>query len=204
MGCSMHLGRHKRDWCSLTEPYLLGYRSKFSLFDLGQTTFYISRACNFIRSCARIKKSGFFYGLIYPYYRKEIFQLVRMNQIVSVRSWMGGFITNMKTFKKHIGNYKKIPAYVVAFSLDKDNYSIIRETSRLKLPLVSPVDSNSDPRNLMYPIPSNSSNYSSKEVYAHIFKRSIYFGLVDAIRGFKKKKRKSISRFRSNYGRRWN
>jgi ribosomal protein S2 len=203
LGCSMYLGRYRRDWTSLCEQYLSGYRNKFSIFDLSQTGFYLARATSFVEGCAARRRSGFFYGLIYKNDKNDIFRLIRINQIVTTRAWIGGFITNIRNFHKHVGNFKKVPSYAVAFSFDRENYSLVREGLRVRLPVVAPVDSNSDPQALMYPIPSNSSNFASKEMYCYVFTRAVYFGIAGAIRGFrKKKKRFNIRKF--GYGRRWN
>ncbi len=181
IGVALHVGRAKRDWIANSEKYLAGYRHNVAIFNLAITTFYLNRASRFVEISIGNYACGFFYGLN-PNDRKYVKMLFKFGQIVSFHRWSGGFLTNMRRFKKSIKNFNKVPAFVVSINLETRNYSVLREKFRLKIPLICPIDSNSDPAYAEYPIPGNASGRGTISYMNYCFSRAAFSGITRRIK----------------------
>ena len=182
IGAGMHVGRTRRDWVSVSERYLSGYRHGVSVLDLSQTSFFLRRASSFVEQATMNYARGFFYGFAGTGDRKIINFLANLGQVTSRTRWNGGFVTNTRQFKKRVKNYLLIPTFVVCFKLETRNYSVLREKYRLKLPLVCPIDTNSNPSYAEYPIPANSAGRSAVGFFGHQFAKATFSGIVKRIK----------------------
>lgn len=183
IGAGLHIGRTRRDWVPVSEKYLAGYRYSVAIFDMAQTSFYMSRAVKFVELAVSHHARGFFYGLGRGD-RKRIYTLAKFDQIVARTRWNGGFLTNMRKFKKKIRNFNKVPTFMVCFKFETRNYSALREKHRLKLPLICPIDSNSDPAYVEYPVPSNAPGRGTAGYFGHCFSRAVFSGIMKRIKNF--------------------
>ena len=200
IGTGLHIGRNRRNWTSVSERYLSGYRHSVSVFDLSQTSFHLKRASNFITAAVGRYGRGFFYGLTLND-KRAVTLLANLGQVVSYYRWNGGFLTNIKKFKTKIKNVKKVPSFVVCLKFEMRNYSALREKSRLKLPLICPIDSDSDPAYAEYPIPGNASARSTVNYFNYCFSRAVFSGISKRIKriAFVKKIKQKTSRLRGKY-----
>jgi ribosomal protein S2 len=176
IGAGMHIGKSKRENTAHSVRYISGYRAGASIFSLGSTSFFLSRAMNFVERAVYKYARGFFYGLSFKD-KKSARLLKKFNQVVSGGNWGGGFLTNTRRFRGRILNIRKVPHFVVCFRFGPENYSVLREKKRLKLPLIAPIDSNSSPEWMEYPIPSNSYGQGTSYYLAHCFSKSVFGGI---------------------------
>jgi len=186
VGMGFHIGCHRREWLPDSETYLVGYRHGVSIFDLAQTSFHLRRALKFVETVIARYGHGFFYGFTGQADRVRAEGLAALGQIVSTERWSGGFVTNTRQFHNCVFNTRKFPHFVVCFRFEIRNYSVLREKTRLKLPLVCPIDSNSDPSYAEYPIPAGASNRANVGYLGGLFSRA-------AFRGFGKRLRRLVS-----------
>jgi len=181
-----HIGHSRREWLPDSETYLVGYRHGVAIFDLAQTSFHLRRALKFVEAVVARYGHGFFYGFTNPADKAQVEALAALGQIVSAERWSGGFVTNTRQFSNCIFNTRKFPYFVVCFRFELRNYSVLREKTRLKLPLICPIDSNSDPTYAEYPIPAGASNRANVGYLGGLFSRA-------AFRGFSKRLRRIVS-----------
>jgi ribosomal protein S2 len=186
-----HIGSPKFNWQPISERFAVGYRNGLIIYNIAFSNFYIKKALNFVERCVFDFGRVYIYGLIKQYDSKNINIFRRIDQVVCIKPWHGGFITNFRTFKKYFKNNKSFSA-VVSLVHDHKNYSISHESSLIRLPIVSPVDSSVNPENFTYPIPANTVNSEMREYIALNFGIAVFKGLIR--RTFKRllKKKKKI------------
>jgi ribosomal protein S2 len=205
IGAGLHIGQSRREWNPLSERFIAGYRHTVAVFDLGLSTFFLKRALSFIELSVSRYARGFFYGLSVTDVR-SIKALFRFGQIVSYRRWNGGFLTNMRRFKRKIKNFSKLPSFVACLKFETRNYSVLREKHRLRIPLVCAIDSNSSMLHAEYPIPGNAGGRATLNLFNYYFVRSVFSGVSRRIRRiyYEKKNRKQLQQIRAmkNLGKR--
>lgn len=183
----------------------MGYRHTVAIFNLAITAFFLNRALRFVELSITNYARGFFYGLTVNN-RKSVKFLYKLGQIVSYHRWSGGFLTNIRRFKKKIKNFNKIPSFIVSIKLETRNYSVLREKARLKIPLICPLDSNSNPAYAEYPIPGNASGQATVNYFNHCFSLATFSGSLKRVKKIfvenrnKKKRMPQIRTRRSNSG----
>ena len=180
-GSGLHIGFAKRNWIMYSERYLAGYRHNVAVFDIAITAFFLVRAFRFVEASVANYARGFFYGLNVND-RRSVKLFYKLGQIVSFHRWSGGFLTNIRRFKKQIRNFSKIPAFTVSMKLETRNYSVLREKSRLKVPLICPLDSNSNPAYAEYPIPSNASGRATVVYLGSCFAQAALSGSIRRVK----------------------
>jgi ribosomal protein S2 len=176
-----HIGLHKYNWQPESERFAIGYRSSILIYNLSNSSFYLNRALNFVEKL--IYKFGrvYIYGLLKTKDKKFINKLTKINQVVCIKPWRGGFVTNARTFRKRIKNIRKRFSAVISLTYDYQNYSLPREAFIINLPSVSVVDSNAKADSFTYPIPINSSNNGVVRLLAYNFGIRIFKGLSKRI-----------------------
>jgi ribosomal protein S2 len=198
IGAGFHIGQSRREWTPLSEHFVAGYRHTVAIFDLGLSSFYFRRALHFVELGVSKYARGFFYGLSITDL-KSIRALCKFGQIVSYKRWNGGFLTNIKRFKRKIKNFSKLPSFVVCFKFETRNYSVLREKSRLHIPLVCPIDSNSSARYAEYPVPSNASGRATLNLFCYYFIQSVLSGFSRRVRRiyYEKKNKQNLQRLKA-------
>jgi ribosomal protein S2 len=181
IGLGLHIGCPRREWSPAAERYLAGYRHEVSIFDLAQTSFHLRRAVKFVEKVISKYGRGFFYGFT-GRDRPKAQLLAALGQVVSTERWSGGFVTNTRQFRGTVLNPRKIPNFVVCFRFETRNYSVLREKTRLKLPLICPIDSNSDPAYAEYPIPGSASNRANVGYLGQVFSKAAFSGFARRLR----------------------
>jgi len=172
-----HIGTHKFNWQPESERFAIGYRSNILIYDLASTSFYLNRAIKFVEKV--IIKFGriYFYGLDSYKDKKFIKNYVIINQVVTHKSWKGGFVTNVRRFKSKIKNARKRFSAVVSFNYSYKNYSLPKEAYLVGLPSVSVVDSNVKAENFNYPIPINADTFAITRMVAYNFGLYVFKGI---------------------------
>ncbi len=183
-----HIGTHKYNWQPESERFAVGYRSSMLIYNIAMTNFHFNRACFFIENLVYKYGRVYVYGLDKKNDRKFIRKLESLNQIVTTRSWSGGFVTNARIFRGKIKNIQKKFSAILGLSYDYQNYSLPREAKIMNLPSIGVVDSNANAETFAYPIPINSSNFGVTRFLSYIFTIKIFKGISKRILSrFKKK-----------------
>lgn len=217
-----YIGSKKVNWVPESEKFLVGYKSATAIYNVSIINYFFIKAKNFIQKSIALGCRGFFFGISIDLESSKFSNsfidhtLIKLDQIVTNKNWRGGYITNTKFFRRYIFNGQKKFAFVVSFKFDYTNFPIINETSRINLPLIIPIDSNSSViSKIAYPIPSNSSSLGPALILMRVFSISVFKGFQQRVyfsaKRFKKlqpiKRLSNNNNIKKNYiknGRRWN
>lgn len=216
-----YVGTKKNNWVPESEKFLVGYKNKISIYNVAISSFLLHRALDFVSNAVSLGARGFFFGLINfgeDVTNSSILNYKRLDQVVTKKNWRGGYVTNTKFFRSSILNGAKKFSFVVSLKFDYTNFPTISEATRIRLPLVMPVDSNSPVSCFMYPIPSNSTGSGVIQIYAYEFSNAVFRGICQKIAPFSmenfNKKLKYSTQGKRNFpykqsnnyanGRRWN
>lgn len=151
-------------------PYAYGTRAGITIIDLDQTLPLLRRAANLVRAVAKSRGSIVFIGTrpdLQPVVQKAARRLGNQGYSVGDR-WLPGTLTNRQHFfGSDVNKLKIIPDLVIILNPMK-NMSAIRECAMEHVPTIGIVDSNVDPRIVMYPIPANDENTRTAELIAGV------------------------------------
>ncbi|KAG5728387.1 hypothetical protein E4T56_gene19172 [Termitomyces sp. T112] len=148
-------------------PYAYGTRSGITVIDLDQTLPMLRRAANLVRAIASAGGQIVFIGTrpdLRPIVQKAADRLGSQGFHVGDR-WLPGTLTNkiplfgIETVKET----KVVPDLVILLN-PLSNMNAIHECAIEHVPTVGIVDSNVDPRIVMYPIPANDENTRTAEL----------------------------------------
>ena len=181
-----YIGTKKNNWIPESERFMIGYKSSISIYNIAISSFLFLRAVNFVSNSILSGGRGFFFGLLSTIGMPAdaILGYQNLDQVVTKKNWRGGYVTNTKFFRSSVLNGQKKISFVVSFKFDYTNFPVILEASRIKLPLVIPVDGNSIVSNFMYPIPSNSTGFGTIQIYAREFSNAVFRGIWQRIEPF--------------------
>ncbi|CAI5450304.1 unnamed protein product [Caenorhabditis angaria] len=155
---------------------LYGERLGVCIFDLETTKKYLVRALNFI---AHVSMRG---GMILfvTSNRDSMFDVEKaaeeVNQYSHVRKWQSGTLTNTRQL---LGASVRLPDTIVFMSTLTslgESHPAIVEATKMAIPTIGIVDSNSDPAYLTYLIPANDDTPNSTEYLLRLFKMAVKKG----------------------------
>ncbi|KAI6127820.1 ribosomal protein S2, flavodoxin-like domain-containing protein [Pisolithus croceorrhizus] len=130
-------------------PYAYGTRAGLTIIDLEQTLPLLRRAANLVRAVAQRKGT-----IIFGYHIGE--------------RWLPGTLTNRnQLFQEESQEYRLTPDLVVLLN-PLANMNAIRECAIQHVPTVGIIDSNADPRIVMYPIPANDDSPRTAQIIAGV------------------------------------
>lgn len=151
-------------------PYAYGSRAGITIIDLDQTLPLLRRAANLVRAVARSRGSIVFIGTrpdLQPVVQKAARRLGKQGYSVGDR-WIPGTLTNRRHFfGSGVENLKAIPDLAIILN-PMQNMNAIRECAAEHVPTIGVIDSNVDPRIVMYPIPANDENTRTAELIAGV------------------------------------
>ncbi|KAK7043651.1 hypothetical protein VNI00_008262 [Paramarasmius palmivorus] len=152
-------------------PYAYGTRAGITIIDLDHTLPLLKRAANLVRAVAVEGGQVVFLGTrpdLRPIVEKAAERMGRQGYHVGDR-WLPGTLTNKwKTFgHETVRGERVIPDLVVILN-PLANMSAIHECALLHIPTIGIVDSNVDPRIVMYPIPANDESTRTAEIVAGV------------------------------------
>lgn len=84
---------------------------------------------------------------------------------------------------KSLGGIRKIggrPDLIIIIDTNKEHLAI-NEATKLKIPVVAIIDSNSNPNYVNYPVPGNDDAIRSIKLYCHLFAEAALLGIQDAM-----------------------
>lgn len=148
-------------------PYAYGTRAGITIIDLDHTLPLLRRAANLVRAIAAANGSIVFIGTrpdLRPIVEKAAARLGNQGYHVGDR-WLPGTLTNKIHIFGHnaLRNQQIVPDLVILLN-PIPNINAIRECALNHVPTVGIVDSNVDPRIVMYPIPANDESTRAAEI----------------------------------------
>ncbi|KAI6005899.1 ribosomal protein S2 [Pisolithus albus] len=149
-------------------PYAYGSRAGLTIIDLEQTLPLLRRAANLVRAVAQRNGTIIFVGT-----RPDLQNTIqRASERLGVQGyhigerWLPGTLTNRnQLFQEKSQEYRLTPDLVV-FLNPLANMNAIRECAIQHVPTVGIIDSNADPRIVMYPIPANDDSPRTAQIIA--------------------------------------
>ncbi|KAF5365758.1 hypothetical protein D9758_003178 [Tetrapyrgos nigripes] len=152
-------------------PYAYGTRSGITVIDLDQTLPLLRRAASLVRAIAANDGQIVFIGTrpdIRPVVQKAAERLEEQGYHVGDR-WLPGTLTNKWQFFGHevVRTQRVVPDLVILMN-PIQNMNAIRECALENVPTIGIVDTNVDPRIVMYPIPANDESTRTAEIIAGV------------------------------------
>lgn len=164
-----HYGHSKGLMHPAYAPFAYGVRAGVVIIDLDATLPYLRRAANVVRGVAARGGSVVFVGSrpeLAPAVRKAA-QRMGHNAFHIGEKWKPGTLTNKHSlFGFETVQKTKVVPDLVIFLNPLQNMSAIRECALEHIPTIGIVDSNVDPRIVMYPIPANDDSVRTGELVA--------------------------------------
>ncbi|KAJ7172652.1 ribosomal protein S2, flavodoxin-like domain-containing protein [Mycena filopes] len=152
-------------------PYAYGVRARSTIIDLDHTVPLLRRAANLVRAVAFAGGQILFIGT-----RPDLRQVVKtaagrigkQGYYISDR-WIPGTLTNTaELFTPQVADETiSIPDLVILLN-PLSNLTCIRECALAHVPTIGIIDSDADPRIVMYPIPANDESPQTAEIVAGI------------------------------------
>ena len=167
-----HLGHSRSLLNPNFMPYVYGNRAGISIIDLDQTLPLLRRAANVTRAIAQRGGSVLFLGTrpdLRPVVEKSASRLGETQGFYVGERWLPGTLTNrMQSFGPDVvRNLDIVPDLVVLLN-PLANMNAIRECAISHVPTIGIVDTNADPRIVMYPIPANDESTRTAELIAGV------------------------------------
>ncbi|KAG6897302.1 hypothetical protein C0992_002744 [Termitomyces sp. T32_za158] len=148
-------------------PYAYGTRAGITVIDLDQTLPMLRRAANLVRAVASSGGQIVFIGTrpdLRPIVQKAAGRLGSQGFHVGDR-WLPGTLTNkIPIFGLDVVKETKVVPDLVILLNPLSNINAIRECAIEHVPTIAIVDSNADPRIVMYPIPANDESTRTAEI----------------------------------------
>ncbi|KAK0503103.1 mitochondrial ribosomal protein subunit S2 [Armillaria luteobubalina] len=152
-------------------PYAYGVRAGITIIDMDRTLPLLRRAVNLVRSVAHNRGQIVFVGTrpdIRPVVEKAARRVGRQGYHVGER-WLPGTLTNkFQMFGEDTVTKNKVVPDLVILLNPLANMNAIRECAVEHVPTIGIIDSNADPRLVMYPIPANDESTRTAELIAGI------------------------------------
>lgn len=150
-------------------PYAYGARGGITIIDLDHTVPMLKRATNLVRAVAQRGGSVVFVGTRKNFRAAAQKAAERMGpQGFHVGDrWLPGTLTNrLELFGHSVVQTTKIEPDLVIFLNPIENTNAIRECAVHHIPTIGIIDSNVDPRIVMYAIPANDESQRTVELIA--------------------------------------
>lgn len=152
-------------------PYAYGVRAGITIIDLDHTLPLLRRAASLVRAVAYAGGQIVFVGTrpdIRPAVQKAAERLGKQGYHVGER-WLPGTLTNkLQMFGYQATKTQKITPDLVVLLNPLANMNAIHECALNHIPTVGVIDTNADPRIVMYPIPANDESTRTSELIAGV------------------------------------
>jgi ribosomal protein S2 len=176
-----YLGLHKHSLYYLNSRYIKGFKNKFCIFEILKTKNYIKKSLLIIYKYHYFNKKILFVGFPNSQNKKYNILFNQTNHFFIPQStWINNIILNhyqvIKTFKKNlfsmnnlnskyfieICNIKQIPDLIVLYNQTKE-MKAFQEILKLKIPLITFLDSSNKSDQIDYKIPGGFINLKSEK-----------------------------------------
>ena len=152
-------------------PYAYGVRAGITIIDLDHTLPLLRRAAKVVRSVAARGGSVVFVGTrpdLRTAVRKAAERMGPQGYHVGER-WLPGTLTNkLQMFGQEVVGSEQVIPDLVIFLNPIPNLHAIRECAIDHVPTIGVIDSNADPRIVMYPIPANDESTQTGQLIAGV------------------------------------
>ncbi|EGN95485.1 hypothetical protein SERLA73DRAFT_94949 [Serpula lacrymans var. lacrymans S7.3] len=166
-----HLGHSKSLMNPNFMPYAYGVRAGITIIDLDHTLPLLRRAANLVRAIVSRDGTVVFVGTrpdLRVTVRKAAERIGPQAFHVGER-WLPGTLTNkLQMFGPEVSKEQRIAPDLAIFLNPLSNMHAIRECAIQHVPTIGIVDTNVDPRIVMYPIPANDEHPRTAELIAGI------------------------------------
>ncbi|KAF5391377.1 hypothetical protein D9757_002059 [Collybiopsis confluens] len=152
-------------------PYAYGTRAGITLIDLDRTLPLLRRAAKLVRAVAANDGQILFIGTrsdLRPIVQQAAQRLGSQGYHVGDR-WLPGTLTNKwQMFGQETVRAKRIIPDLVIVLNPLSNMNAIQECALTNVPTIGTIDTNADPRIVMYPIPANDESPRTAEIIAGV------------------------------------
>jgi small subunit ribosomal protein S2 len=151
-------------------PYAYGTRAGVTIIDLDHTVPLLRLAANLTRAVARAGGIIVFIGTrhdLRPIVQKASERMGKQGYHVGDR-WLPGTLSNRRMFFGDEVDKKRILPDLVILLNPVQNAIAISECAAEHVPTIGVIDSNVDPRLVMYPVPANDENTRTAELVAGV------------------------------------
>ena len=166
-----HLGHSKALLNPNFMPYAYGTRAGITVINLDTTLPLLRRAASLVRAVAMHDGTVVFVGTRADLKDPVRFAAERMgaNAYHVGEKWLPGTFTNrVRLFGADVASNQRVIPDLVVFLNPIPNLHAIRECAISHVPTVAIIDSNVDPRIVMYPIPANDESPRTAELVAGV------------------------------------
>ena len=164
-----HLGHTRALTSPSFLPYSYGYRSGITIINLDHTLPLLRRAANVVRAVAEADGIVLFVGtseVLRSAVQKAASRMGRNGYFLHTR-WLPGLLTNpFEIFGEKTARTTQIKPDLVIFLNPLQNPKALRECAIARVPTIAIIDSNADPRLVLYPIPANDESVRTAELIA--------------------------------------
>ncbi|KAH9854023.1 ribosomal protein S2, flavodoxin-like domain-containing protein [Lenzites betulinus] len=164
-----HFGHSQKRMNPNFVPFAYGTRANITIIDLDHTLPLLRRAAQVVRGVAARGGSVVFVGTradLRPAVRLAAERMGKQGYHVGER-WLPGTLTNkVHMFGPEVARDEQVVPDLVVFLNPIPNIHAIRECALEHVPTIGVVDSNVDPRIVMYPIPANDESTRTAELIA--------------------------------------
>ena len=197
LAAGAHLGHASMRMNPNFVPYAYGTRAGITIIDLDQTLPLLRRATNVVRAIARAGGIIIFIGTrpdLRPVVQRSAERLGKQGFHVGER-WLPGTLTNRRMYfgGSVVEELRVVPDMAILLN-PLENMHAIHEFAMDHVPTIALIDSNVDPRIVMYPIPSNDENTRTAELISGILSIAGREGVAlreqDALKALERKRKK--------------
>jgi small subunit ribosomal protein S2 len=171
LAAGAHLGHHRSLLNPNFIPYAYGTRANITIIDLERTLPHLRRAAALVRAIAARDGTIVFIGTR-PDLRPTVLKAAQRigSQAYHVgEKWLPGTLTNkVHFFGPEVTKSERVVPDLAIFLNPIPNLHAIRECAIEHVPTIGIVDSNVDPRVVMYPIPANDESTRTAELIAGV------------------------------------
>ena len=171
LAAGAHLGHHRSLLNPNFIPYAYGTRADITIIDLERTLPHLRRAAALVRAVASRDGTILFVGTR-PDLRPTVLKAAQRigSQAYHLgEKWLPGTLTNkVHFFGPDVTRSERVVPDLVIFLNPIPNLHAIRECAIEHVPTIGIVDSNVDPRIVMYPIPGNDESTRTAELIAGV------------------------------------
>ncbi|KAI0255361.1 ribosomal protein S2, flavodoxin-like domain-containing protein [Lactifluus subvellereus] len=171
LAAGAHLGHHSSLLNPNFIPYAYGTRAGITIIDLERTLPHLRRAASLVRAVASRDGTIVFIGTradLRPTVLKAAQRIGPQGYHVGEK-WLPGTLTNkVHFFGPEASLSERVVPDLAVFLNPIPNLHAIRECAIEHVPTVGIVDSNVDPRVVMYPIPANDESTRTAELIAGV------------------------------------
>ena len=168
MAAGVHFGHKKGTWNPLMRDYLLGIRYDTHIINLDITMSHLHQALEFLCHCV-YRGCRVMFMNCRPHFQYMTQATARE---CGEYFYTGRFREGLFTDCWNQLGTRRLPDLIIGSSPNLCDMAYL-EANHMGIPIISLVDSDSDPRVVTYPIPANDDSHSSLQLFHRVFRNAI-------------------------------